>query len=110
MKLSIGERVKYKMNYNGIVDDYDAVVVDIKSPDFKPDFGYKQSKTKKECSNPEFHNKNIHRIAVTKKEHFGSKGDRDERGLPGWTAYGICMGCGKKFTVYAFYPDSEVTK
>lgn len=28
MKLSIGERVKYKMNYNGIVDDYDAVVVD----------------------------------------------------------------------------------
>lgn len=86
------------------------ITIDIKSPDFKPDFGYKQSKSKKECSDPEFHNKNIHRIAVMKKEHFGSKGDRDERGLPGWTAYGICMGCGKKFTVYAFYPDSEVTK
>ena len=81
--------------------------IDTKRSDFKPDFGYKQSKTKKECSNPEFHNKNIHRIAIMKKEHFGSKGDRDERGLPGWTAYGICMGCGKKFTVYAFYLDSE---
>ena len=77
--------------------------IDTKRSDFKPDFGYKQAKTKKECTNPEFHNKNIHRIAVMKKEHFGC-------GLPGWTAYGICMGCGKKFTVNGFYIDSEVMK
>ena len=32
------------------------ITIDIKSPDFKPDFGYKQSKTKKECSKPELHN------------------------------------------------------
>jgi hypothetical protein len=79
--------------------------IDFKNPDFKPDFGYTQSKTKKECSNPEFAMHNLHRLAIMKKEHFGSKGDRDENGLKGWTVKGICMGCGKTFKLSGFYPE-----
>jgi hypothetical protein len=71
-----------------------------------PDFGYDAPKwTKRECANPEFADKNYHRIAKMKDEHFGSKGDRQDWGLPGWTIKGVCVGCGREFKKDVFYPD-----
>jgi len=80
--------------------------------EFKADFGFNSPhRTKAECKNPVFADKHLHRIAIMKKEHFGSKGDRDEGGLPGWTAEYVCTGCGKKYKINknktVFYADKK---
>ena len=62
-------------------------------------------RTKTVCANPVFADHNLHRIAIMKKEHFGSPGDRDEGGIPGWVASRICTGCGKEFKNKGFYVD-----
>ena len=65
---------------------------------FKSDFGFDAPhRTKKECSNPVFADHFLHRIALMKDEHFGSKGDRDENGIKGWVSKSICTGCGKEY-------------
>lgn len=65
---------------------------------FKSDFGFDAPhETKSRCSNPVFKNEYLHRIALMKDEHFGSIGDRDEGGVPGWRFKRICTGCGKEF-------------
>lgn len=78
--------------------------------DFKPDFGFDQPhRTTTVCSNPVFADHHLHRIAIMKDEHFGSAGDRDENGLPGWVAKRICTGCGKEFmkNKKGFYADKK---
>lgn len=71
-----------------------------------PDFGFASPlKTKGECTHPEFADKNYHRVAIMKKEHFGAKGDRDPCGLPGWTVKKKCVGCGREFKCEGFYPS-----
>ncbi len=71
-----------------------------------PDFGWDSPKrTKAECSNPEFIDKHLHRVAIMKDEHWGAKGDRDEGGIPGWTAVLVCNGCGRKFKHRGFYAE-----
>ena len=68
--------------------------------EFKADFGFfAPNRTPTECKNPVFADKKLHRIAIMKDEHFGSKGDRDEGGLAGWTSKFICTSCGKRFTI-----------
>lgn len=43
-----------------------------------------------------------------KDEHFGSKGDRDEGGIAGWTSKLVCVGCGKEFQGQnGFYLDEQ---
>jgi len=67
---------------------------------FKADFGFlSPHRTKSECSNPVFADHHLHRIAIMKKEHMGSKGDRDENGLKGWVSKFVCTGCGKSFKI-----------
>lgn len=83
--------------------------------EFKADFGFNPPhRTKAECKNPVFANKHLHRIAIMKDEHFGSKGDRDEGGVPGWVAKFVCTGCGKSYkingTKSAFYVDAKPSK
>lgn len=74
---------------------------------FKTDFGMSSpKKTSVPCSKPEFANHNLHRVAIMKNEHFGSKGDRDEHGLKGWTTKLVCVSCKKEFKNNGFYPDS----
>lgn len=76
--------------------------------DFKSDFGFATPySTKAECANPVFADRNLHRLAIMKDEHIGSKGDRDENGLPGWVAKFVCTGCGKEFKGKVFYPDGK---
>jgi len=77
--------------------------------DFKADFGFHEPiRTKTECSNPEFHDHKLHRVAIMKDEHFGSKGDRDEGGIAGWTSKLVCVGCGKEFQGQnGFYLDKQ---
>jgi hypothetical protein len=75
---------------------------------FKSDFGFDAPhRTKTMCEKPVFADPYLHRIAIMKEEHFGSKGDRDENGLPGWVAKFICTGCGKEYkkNKKGFYPD-----
>ena len=68
--------------------------------EMKADFGFMPPhRTKSECKKPEFADKHMHRIAIIKKEHFGSKGDRDENGLSGWVSKFVCVGCGKTFRI-----------
>lgn len=79
-----------------------------KQNNFKADFGFDAPHTTgKECSNPVFADHHVHRLAIMKLEHFGSKGDRDENGIPGWLTKSICTGCGKEFKKNhrGFYPD-----
>ena len=65
---------------------------------FKADFGFDSPhRTSTKCSNPVFADHYLHRMAIMKEEHFGSKGDRDENGIPGWVAKTICTGCGKEY-------------
>lgn len=65
---------------------------------FKADFGFSAPhRTKSKCSKPIFSDHHLHRIAIMKDEHFGSKGDRDENGVPGWRSKQICTSCGKQF-------------
>ena len=74
----------------------------------KPDFGWHSPKrTKQECSKPEFADHHLHRVAIMKDEHWGANGDRDENGLPGWTAKLVCNGCGRKFKHNGFYSEKE---
>lgn len=77
--------------------------------EFQSDFGFKPPiRTKKECRNPEFHDRNLHRVAIMKDEHFGSKGDRDEGGIAGWTSKLVCVGCGLEFQGRnGFYIDKQ---
>lgn len=80
---------------------------------FKADFGFMPShSTKSDCKNPQFLNKKRHRIAIMKDEHFGSKGDRDENGISGWSSKFVCTGCGKKFKINKlsgyFAPDKVI--
>lgn len=75
---------------------------------FIADFGYSMPKrTKKECANPEFIDKHLHRVAIMKDEHWGAPGDRDEGGIPGWTTKLVCNGCDREFKHRGFYPDSR---
>jgi hypothetical protein len=76
--------------------------------EFKPDFGFAiPNRTKKECPSPEFSDHKLHRVAIMKLEHFGSVGDRDEGGIPGWATKGVCVGCGKTFKhITGFYIDT----
>lgn len=67
---------------------------------FKADFGFDSPhRTKAKCKNPVFADHHLHRIALMKHEHFGSKGDRDEGGTPGWVSKFVCTGCGKSYTI-----------
>lgn len=78
---------------------------------FKADFGFDTPhRTKSKCANPVFADHHLHRIAVMKDEHFGSKGDRDEGGAQGWVAKSICTGCGKEFLKNrkGFYLDKQI--
>ena len=73
----------------------------------KPDYGWHSPKrTSKPCSNPDFADKHLHRLAIVKDEHFGAKGDRDENGMSGWVSKLVCNGCGRKFKGY-FHPDGK---
>jgi len=85
-----------------------------KQNEFKADYGFMAPhRTKTECKSPVFACKKLHRIAIMRDEHFGSKGDRDENGTPGWTSKFICTGCGKRFTINQiksfFHPDKKPT-
>jgi hypothetical protein len=78
---------------------------------FKADFGFSSPhRTKAKCKNPVFADSHLHRIALMKSEHFGSKGDRDENGMPGWVSKYTCTGCGKHYTINKipgfFHPDN----
>jgi hypothetical protein len=82
-----------------------------KQDNFKADFGFTAPhRTKTKCKNPVFADPYLHRIALMKDEHFGSKGDRDENGLAGWVSKHICTGCGKKYKIDKivgwFHPDA----
>lgn len=75
---------------------------------FKTDFGFNAPhRTPTKCFNPVFADKYLHRMAILKEEHFGSKGDKDENGVPGWVAKTVCTGCGKEYNKSSkgFYPD-----
>ena len=87
---------------------------DQKQNDFKADFGFSSPhRTQSKCKNPVFADHYLHRIAIMKDYHIGSKNDVDENGLPGWVSKFICTGCGKKYTINKmtgyFHPDSSVT-
>lgn len=70
----------------------------IEQDNYKADFGFcSPHETKKECEKPVFANKNIHRLAIQKDFHLGSKGDIDENGVPGWVCKRVCTGCGKQY-------------
>ena len=76
--------------------------------EFKADFGFdKPLKTVAECQNPEFADKHLHRLAIMKDFHVGSKGDVDENGVSGWISKKVCTGCGRVFTKNhsSFYQD-----
>lgn len=77
--------------------------------EFKADFGFDEPiSTKKECANPVFYDKTLHRVAIMKDFHCGSKGDIDENGVAGWVSKSICTGCGKVFKNKAgFYIDKK---
>jgi hypothetical protein len=78
-----------------------------KQNNFKSDFGFNDPhRTAKECSEPVFADKHLHRLAIIKHEHLGSKGDRDENGIAGWVAKTICTGCGKEYK-RGFYVDKR---
>ena len=80
---------------------------------FKADFGFDEPhRTKSKCNNPVFADHHLHRLAIMKDEHFGSKGDRDENGIPGWVAKFICTGCGKEYKKKSkgFYRDTAIDK
>lgn len=78
---------------------------------FVADFGFDAPhRTRKECEKPVFHDHTLHRIAFMKHEHFGSPGDRDENGIPGWVAKRICTGCGKEYKGRVFFPDKNQAK
>lgn len=76
---------------------------------FKPDFGFAEPIRAGVCSNPAFADPKMHRVAMMKDEHWGSPGDRDEGGIPGWTSKYVCAGCGKAFKIKGFpgmfHPD-----
>jgi hypothetical protein len=83
----------------------------------KPDFGWtapfdsrKLKNGPMACENPDFADKYMHRMALMKDEHFGSPGDRDEGGIPGWSVKKICNGCGREFGHRVFIPDGRFQK
>jgi len=81
-----------------------------KQDNFKADFGFNAPhKTKAKCKEPVFADHYLHRIALMKDYHVGSKGDIDEGGLPGWVSKFVCTGCGKRYTIDKikgyFHPD-----
>ena len=71
-----------------------------KQDEFVADFGFSSPhKTKAECKSPVFADHHLHRIAIMKDYHVGSKGDVDEGGMPGWVSKFICTGCGKRYKI-----------
>ena len=77
----------------------------------KADYGWDAPiRTKRKCANPDFYDHHKHRVAIMKDEHWGSKGDRDEGGVPGWTIKLKCNGCGREFKKDGFFLDSKVPK
>ena len=76
-----------------------------------PDFGYAAPvRTVKECANPEFMNRHLHRVGLMKREHLGSPGDSDPSGAPGWIVRGVCVGCSRVFNkVGGFFIDEHTT-
>jgi len=85
----------------------------ISTQEIKPDFGFDSPhRTSRKCSNPFFADHHLHRLAILKHEHFGSKGDRDEGGIPGWVVKTICTGCGKEYKKprRGFFIDNQTLK
>ena len=81
-----------------------------KQDNFKADFGFDSPhRTPTKCKAPVFADHYLHRIALMKDYHVGSKGDIDEGGLPGWVSKFVCTGCGKRYTINKikgyFHPD-----
>lgn len=76
-----------------------------KQDNFKADFGFTTHRTKTKCKNPIYADHHLHRIAIIKDEHFGSKGDRDENGLAGWVSKYVCTACDKKIKKSSFHVD-----
>jgi len=75
-----------------------AVFEDPKQENYKADYGFcSPRRTKSKCKNPVFADNHLHRIALMKDYHIGSKGDIDEGGIPGMITKEICTGCGKHF-------------
>lgn len=76
--------------------------------DFIADFGFgAPHRTKAKCKNPVFADHTLHRIALMKDYHIGSKGDVDEGGVPGWIVKCVCTGCGKKYGKGYFISDNS---
>jgi hypothetical protein len=81
-----------------------------KQDEFVADFGFTSPhKTKAECKNPVFADHQLHRIAIMKDYHIGSKGDVDEGGMPGWVSKFVCTGCGKRYKVKVDPRDIGIT-
>jgi len=79
---------------------------------FKADYGFTAPhRTPTKCKNPVFADHYLHRIAIMKDFHLGSKGDIDENGMKGYVSKFICTGCGKKFKINKikgyFHPDAK---
>lgn len=56
-----------------------------------PEFGYSAPKrTKKECENPAFSDKRIHRMGIFALEYHSD-------GLTGYSVCNKCVNCGKRF-------------
>lgn len=71
-----------------------------KQNNFQSDYGFMPPhRTKSECKNPVFADKHLHRIAIMKDYHLGSKGDIDENGIKGYVSKFVCTGCGKTFKI-----------
>ena len=71
-----------------------------KQDNFKADFGFHPPhRTKGKCKQPVFADNNLHRIAIMKDYHVGSKGDVDEGSIPGWVSKFVCTGCGKSYKI-----------
>ena len=80
--------------------------------DFKADFGFMPPhRTKTKCTKPVFADNYLHRIAIMKDFHVGSKGDIDEEGAVGWISKFICTGCGKRYKINKnksfFHPENS---
>jgi hypothetical protein len=83
---------------------------DKKQNDFVADYGFTgPHETKTECKNPVFANHHLHRIAIMKDFHIGSRGDIDEGGMPGWISKFICTGCGKRYKIKPPHHSSGIS-
>lgn len=79
---------------------------------FKSDYGFEAPhRTITKCKSPVFADERLHRIAIMKNYHIGSKGDIDENGVKGYISKFVCTGCGKAFKINGlkgyFHPDKD---